>query len=110
MAETWLETVVKGWVDALLGMDFEPKTIEASRLFIDGEYQDDFVYPQDYMAMRAFFMSCMADREKCEDGSLWADPIWMAVAASEKGYRMGYAHAMAHKHGEENHGSEGKDA
>ena len=51
-----------------------------------------------------------AEREKCEDGSLWADPIWLAVAAAEKGYRMGHSHAMAHKHGEESHGSNGNDA
>lgn len=110
MAQTWLETVVKGWVDALREMGFEQQSIEAARLFIDGEYPDDFEYPQDYTAMRAFFMSCMAEREKCEDGSLWADPIWMAVAAAEKSYRMGYSHAMAHKHGEESHGSNGNDA
>jgi hypothetical protein len=34
----------------------------------------------------------------------------MAVAAAEKSYRMGNAHAMAHEHGKESHGSNGTDA
>ncbi len=92
-------------------MEFAAAQPEGSILVTPSDYRKgDFEYPQDYTAMRAFFMSCMAEREKCEDGSLWADPIWLAVAAAEKGYRMGHSHAMAHKHGKESHGSNGNDA
>ena len=99
MSKEWFEAVVANWfeaVEAQLGLPVEQ--IEEARRYIDAEYGDKetpFEYPGQYLALRAFFMTCMDMRDKASDDEIWASPLWMALASTEKGYRMGYAHGLA---------------
>ena len=99
MAQEWFNGVVANWIEAMesrLGLSVDE--IEAARQFIDGEYEKEekpFEYPNDYLALRAFFSLCMHHREQAGEDEVWASPWWAILAATEKGYRMGYAHGLA---------------
>lgn len=86
----WFEEVIGAWLASMDKLQVPTEAVERARTFVDGEYDNDFEYPDDYKAMRAFFMHCMADRRRAGGDDLWADPLYIAVVAAERGYRMGF--------------------